>query len=63
MTLVEMNIEVHVTDKIFDLIPKTFVQIFYYDWYGSDKDKDWHLFGDGYFSGFAKYDDATGART
>lgn len=58
---IEMNIEVHVTDKIFDLIPKTFVQVLYRDWYGSYQ--DWHLLGDGYFSGFAKYDDATGSRT
>lgn len=54
---VEMNIEVHPTDKLFDLAPKTHIAIFYLD------EKTWRLLGEGYFSGFAKNDDAAGART
>ena len=54
---VEINIEMHPTDKIFDIKAKTHVAIEYYDFIGDVK--GWHLMGEGYFSGFAKYDDAT----
>lgn len=58
---VEMNVEVHPTDKIFDLKPKVHVAIFYKDFHVQNG--KWRLMGEGYFSGFSKYDNAAGART
>lgn len=58
---VEMNIEMHPSDKIFDLKPKILITVFYKDWVGTDR--KWRLMGEGEFSGFAKYDDASGARS
>ena len=60
---VECNIVMNPSDKIFDLKPKTFVQIFYYDWFGPKTNRAIRLLGDGYFSGFAKSDDAGGMRS
>ena len=60
---VEMNVEVHPTDKIYDLKPKTCIHIYYKDFVGPIDQRQWRLLGEGYFSGFAKYDNAAGSRT
>jgi hypothetical protein len=60
---VEMNIEVHPTDKVYDLKPKTHIAIFYLDFHITGGSAKWRLMGEGYFSGFAKYDNAAGSRT
>lgn len=57
---VEMNIDVHPTDKIFDLKPKTSIEIWYRDWYGANP--QWRLLGKGAFSAFGKYEAAQGNR-
>lgn len=58
---VEFNVNVHVSEELFDLKPKTAVQIFFREWY--DPQKNWRLMGDGFFSGFTFAEDSTGGRT
>lgn len=58
---VELNIVVLPSQKLFDLKPKTSVQIFFRDWIGSNK--SWRLLGEGFFSGFSKFDSASGSRS
>lgn len=58
---VEFNINVHVCKELYDLKPKTSVQIFFREWYGSQK--AWRLMADGFFSGFVSGEDSTGGRS
>jgi hypothetical protein len=60
---VEMNIVVHPTTTVFELKPKTFVQVFYKDWTGPVEFRSFHLLGDGYFSAYSKLDSAQGQRS
>lgn len=58
---VEFNINVHVCKELYDLKPKTSVQIFFREWY--DPQKAWRLMADGFFSGFVSGEDSTGGRS
>ncbi len=57
---VEMNVNVHVNEELFNLKPKTSVQIFFREWYGSNK--AWRFMGDGFFSGYIFGEDSMGGR-
>lgn len=58
---VEFVINTFVTKELFDIKPKTAVQIFFREWYG-DK-KAWRLMGDGFFSAFSSGEDSLGGRS
>lgn len=53
---IEMNIDVHSNSIVFELKPKTSIQIFYKDWIGSESEKKWRLMCDAYFSAYGKND-------
>ena len=57
---VEMNINVHVSETLFNIKLKTAVQIMFREWYGSDR--AWRLMGDGFFSATVVGEDSTGGR-
>jgi len=57
---VEAAITLEPDESIYDLKPKTNVQIFFKDWVGSEN--GWRLMFDGFFSRFDKNDEANGGR-
>jgi len=66
---VEFNVNVPVCAELFDLKPKTMVQIFFREWYANnEKWKDnstpaWRLMADGFLSAFVVGEDSTGGRS
>ena len=58
---VEMTINIFANKAVYDLKPKTAVQIFYKDWIGLPT-QGWRLLGDGFFSAIVKEDNATEGR-
>lgn len=59
---VEANINILANKLVYDLKPKTAVQIFYKDWI-SLKNRGWRLMFDGFFSAIVKEDMSTEGRT
>ena len=58
---VEMSINIYANRMVYDLKPKTAVQIFYKDWI-SGINQGWRLMGDGFFSAITKEDNSTEGR-
>jgi hypothetical protein len=58
---VEMTINIFANKLVYDLKPKTAVQIFYKDWIDLPV-KGWRLLGDGFFSAIVKEDSSTEGR-
>jgi len=56
----EASINVYSSENIYDIKPKTAIQIFYREWFGSRP--EWKLFFDGSFSSFYEIDEASEAR-
>jgi hypothetical protein len=58
---VEATINIYANKRVYDLKPKTAVQIFYKDWL-SLPTQGWRLFFDGFYSAIVKEDNATEGR-
>lgn len=58
---VEASISIYANKFVYDLKPKTAVQIFYKDWTGGGK-QGWRLMFDGFYSAITKEDGATDGR-
>lgn len=58
----EANINLLSNKQVFELKPKTAVQVFYRDWVNVDGKKAWRLMFDGFLSSYVKNDQATQGR-